>query len=669
TPAPSQVFLDGQPMVKATSSTTTTSGSWFYDTPTATLYVDTGGTNPATGHTVSAGARSFGILLRQVSDVNISGFAVRQTNLSGVYFDTVQRVSLDTIDTAQSGAQGVTADNSAHVTLSGIQASTNQSIGVRLFNTTDSSVQASITHDNNYHGVSVQGGARDTVTGVTTYRNKRLSTRIAAGIDVSLSAQQTVVDGNLSYSNDDSGIESYTGATGTLVRRNVVYDNGDHGIDDFQAPGSQVIGNTVVGNATAGVNFEGGSSGALTRDNVTMDNAVGSTRTIGEIRVDETSSQGTSLDRDLVFQTNGGPLFEWASQPYTTLSAYQAASGQEPTGKAANPRFANLAGRDLHLTSVSPAIDAADTSPAGWSAIDKDGTSPVDDPAVANTGTGSVTYADLGGYEYIGPVATATVTPPSGFAPVDVTVDGTASVGLSAQLASYLIACGNGTTIAQATGTCSYTTAGTYTPTLTVTDTAGRTDTWTSAPVVVKPNGAPTARLTATPAQAYVPQTVVLDASKSSDADGRPLVSYTFDCGNGQTSGALTTSKTNCTYTTAGTYTAAVTVRDTGGLTSRATTKVTILADQPPTAVLNLNKSVIRTKQSVVADASKSTDVDKTPIATYTFDCGPGAPKPPQTSPSTSCSYTTIGFYTITVTVTDTLGQSSTASKTVVVMV
>ncbi|GAA2805929.1 right-handed parallel beta-helix repeat-containing protein [Kribbella solani] len=665
---PTQVFLDGQPLAQASSSTTTTSGTWFYDTAGATLYVDVGGANPATGHTVSAGARSFGILLRQVTDVNVSGFAVRQTNLSGVYFDTVQRVSLGTIDTAQSGAQGVTVDNSANVALSGIQASANQSIGVRFFNSTDSSLQASVAHDNNFHGVSVQGGARVTVSGNTAYKNKRLSARIAAGIDVSSSSQQSVVTGNLSYANDDSGIEAYTGATGTVIRRNVSYDNGDHGIDDFQAPGSQVIGNTVVGNATAGINFEGGSTGALARDNVTMDNAVGSTRTVGEIRVDQPSTTGTTLDRDLVFQTSGGPLFEWAAVRYSTLASFQTASSQEATGRSANPRFANLTARDLHLTSASPAIDTADTTPAAWIATDQDGNAPVDDPAATNAGTGSVSFADLGAYEYVGPVARATVSPTSGFAPVAVTVDGSTSAGLGASIATYSIACGNGTTIAQATGTCTYSTAGTYAPTLTVTDTAGLSDTWTSAPIVVKPNGVPTARLTATPNQAYVPQTVALDASASSDADGRPLAGYAFDCGNGQTTGVLTTSKSTCTYTTAGTYTTAVTVTDTGGLTSKATAQVKILADQPPTAVLNVNKSSIRLKQAVQADASKSTDVDKTPIATYTFSCGSGPAQPPQTSASTSCTYTAIGLYTVRVTVTDTIGQSASATKTVLVL-
>ncbi|TDX08453.1 right-handed parallel beta-helix repeat-containing protein [Kribbella sp. VKM Ac-2566] len=665
TPVPSQVFLDGQSLPKATSSTTTSANSWYYDTPTATLYVDTGGANPASGHTVAAGARSFGLLLRQVTDVNVTGLTVRQTNLSGVYFDRVQRVSLGTIDTGQAGAQGVTVDGSDHVALSGIQASANLSIGVRFAGSTDSEVRASATHDNNFHGVSVQGGARVTVAGVTSYRNKRLASRIATGIDVSLSSRQTVVEQNLVYGNDDSGIEAYTGATGTIIRRNIAYDNGDHGIDDFSAPGSIVVGNTVVGNATAGINFEGGSSGATSRNNVTTDNAVGSTRTIGEIRVDESSAAGTTLDRDLVHKSNGGPLFEWASQPYTTLAAYQTASGQEPSGKAADPRFAGLTARDLHLTGASPAIDAADTATTGSTDRDRDGVLPVDDPAVANTGVGPTAYADLGAYEYVGPVARATASPAGGFAPMDVRVDGSTSVGLGAPITSYLIACGNGTTIAQASGTCSYPSAGSFTPTLTVTDTAGLSDTWTNAPIVVQPNGVPTARLTATPVQAYVPQQVVLDASTSSDADGRPLVSYVFDCGNGQAAGALTTAKATCNYQSAGTFTAAVTVTDTGGLTSRTTAQVSILADVPPTAVLTLNRSSIKVKQAVQVDASKSTDPDKTPIVTYTFDCGSGAVKPPQAGPTTTCSYTATGTYVVRVTVADTIGSSASASKTV----
>ena len=614
TPVPAQVFLDGQPLAKAASATTTTSGSWFYDTPTATLYVDTGGTNPAAGHTISAGARSFGILLRQVTDVSVTGFTVRQTNLTGVYLDRVQRTALSTLDVAQSGAQGVTVDASSNVTADGIQAATNVSIGVRFFSSTDSALRSSITHDNNFHGVSVQGSTRVTVAGVTTYANKRLGARVATGIDVSSASQQVLVENNLAYGNDDSGIEAYTGSTGTTIRRNVVYDNNDHGIDNSNAPGSIVIANTVVRNATAGINFEGGSSGAVSRDNVTMDNAVGSTRTIGEIRVDESSSAGTTLNRDLVFQTSGGPLFEWASQPYTTLAAFQTVSAQEAAGKAANPRFKDLTARNLHLTSTSPAIDTADTATAGWTSPDKDGKAPSDHPAVANTGVGPVTFADLGAYEFAGPAAFATVTPTGGFVPLNVTVDASASAGLGAPITSYRIVCGNGTVLTQSSGVCGYTAAGTFTPTVTVTDSAGDTDTWTSAPIVVKLNAAPRARLTVTPSQAYRPQQVVLNASASSDADG-PLASYSYDCGNGQTTGPLTTPTKTCDYPNAGTFTASVTVTDTGGLTSKATAQVKILADVAPAAALKLSKSNIKRGQSITADASGSTSVDKSPIA------------------------------------------------------
>ncbi|TDU83939.1 parallel beta-helix repeat protein [Kribbella voronezhensis] len=667
--APGQVFLDGQALPKATSATTTTTNSWYYDTATTSLYVDTGGTNPAAGHTVAAGARSFGILLRQVSDIAVSGFALRQQNFNAVDLDRTQRITLGNLDIAQAGAPGITVDASSNASLTGIQSAFNLSIGVRFFNSTDSELRNSITHENQHHGVSVQGSTRVTVAGVTSYGNKRLSARLATGIDVSSSSAQTLVEANLAYGNDDSGIETYSGSTGTTVRRNVVYDNGDHGIDTSFAPATTVLSNTVVRNATAGINFEGGSTNSVSRNNVAMDNAVGSTRTIGDIRVDEASSPGTTLDRDLVFQTSAtGNLFEWASKGYTTIAAYRTASGQEAAGAAADPRFVNLTSRDLHLTSRSPAIDAADTAVTGWTATNRDGTAPVDHPAIPNTGVGPILFADRGAFEYVGPSASATVTPATGFAPVDVTVDGSASTALGAPITAYRIVCGNGTVLTTASGVCQYVAAGTFTPTLTVTDSSGLSDTWTSAPIVVKPNGLPTARITATPSQAYRPQAVVLNASASSDADGRPLVSYTFDCGNGQTSAALTTSSYTCSYPNAGSFTARVTVRDTAGVTSTATTPVKILADVAPTADLKLNKTSIKLKQSVTADASGSTSVDKSPIATYQFSCGNGSVQPVQTTPTTTCTYSSIGLFVVKVTVTDTVGLSSSATKTVLVL-
>jgi hypothetical protein len=288
---------------------------------------------------------------------------------------------------------------------------------------------------------------------------------------------------------------------------------------------------------------------------------------------------------------------------------------------------------------------------------------------VANTGVGPILFADLGAFEFTGPVARATATPASAlFAPVDVTVDGSTSVALGAPITAYQIVCGNGTVLTTSSGSCRYVAAGTFTPTVTVTDASGLSDTWTGTPLVVKPNGLPTARMTATPTQAYRPQQVVLDSSASSDADGRPLAGYTFDCGNGQTSGALTTSSFTCSYPNAGTFTSRVTVADTAGATSTATAQVKVLADVAPAANLKLNKSSIRTKQSITADASGSTSVDKSPIATYLFNCGSGPAKPIQTTPTSTCTYTSMGLFTVRVTVTDTVGLSSSTTKTVLVL-
>jgi hypothetical protein len=336
----------------------------------------------------------------------------------------------------------------------------------------------------------------------------------------------------------------------------------------------------------------------------------------------------------------------------------------ETAGLAANPQFANLATRDLRLTGRSPAIDAADTALQAWQAVDRVGATPIDDPAVADTGLGPVTFADLGALEYVGPAARATITPTSGVAPLDVTVDASATTALGAPITTYGVQCGNGTTVTQQVSHCLYSGAGTFTITLTVTDAAGLRDSLTQA-ITVSTDSAPTVTLTATPAQQYVPQVVTLDASGSTDTDATPIASYSFNCGNGQTTGPQPGATTSCNYTTAGNFSASVTVKDTAGLATTKKVTVRILADAAPSPNLQLSSAKIQRGQSITADASGSTDVDKTPIATYRFDCGNGTVTGQQTSATTVCTYPSIGTFTVQVWVTDTLGQVASTTKKV----
>ena len=120
---------------------------------------------------------------------------------------------------------------------------------------------------------------------------------------------------------------------------------------------------------------------------------------------------------------------------------------------------------------------------------------------------------------------------------------------------------------------------GTYTVTLTATDTGGLTSAPASATITVTAtDNAPVARLTVT--QLSSPAlTVNADGSASTDADATPIASYRFTFGDGSAAVTTTapTASAQHTYAAAGTYTVTLTATDTGGLTSApATATITV---------------------------------------------------------------------------------------------
>jgi hypothetical protein len=113
-----------------------------------------------------------------------------------------------------------------------------------------------------------------------------------------------------------------------------------------------------------------------------------------------------------------------------------------------------------------------------------------------------------------------------------------------------------------------------------------------------------------------------------------------------------------CTYPTAGTYVITGTVTNASGTSASSTTKVKALADVSPTVHLSPIPSSVSRNIPVQVDASGSTDADKTPIASYTFDCGNGVGYGPGTASSATCRYAASGQYTISVRVADALGTA-----------
>ncbi|MDO8186555.1 PKD domain-containing protein [Conexibacter sp. JD483] len=100
--------------------------------------------------------------------------------------------------------------------------------------------------------------------------------------------------------------------------------------------------------------------------------------------------------------------------------------------------------------------------------------------------------------------------------------------------------------------------------------------------IVVQSTARPTAAL-AQPAAIAAGETVALDASGSSAAFGRQLANYHWTYGDGSAADDTATARASHRYTTAGTYTVTLRVRDDGGQTSDAVTRqVTVAAARAP---------------------------------------------------------------------------------------
>lgn len=304
---------------------------------------------------VGSGVRSYGFLVRDAHDVTVQGFTIRGQAAAGILLDSSTRSVVRDVRVTGSAAYGINDQDGTRDRIIRAHVSHSASIGIRLLRTSSSSVTSSVSRRNGFHGISVQGGSGARVAGNSTSHNLTPGVRRATGIDISSGSTGAVVQRNVTHDNDDSGIEIFTGSTGAVVRRNVTYDNGDHGIDISGSTRADVVSNTSVGNSAAGLNVEGGSSGARVRDNISVNDAVGTTRSKGDIRVDAASVSGTSIDHDLVFQTNGTtPLFEWDGVVYRRLTRLRTATNQERHGHAAGPRFVSLRSRKLELRRASP---------------------------------------------------------------------------------------------------------------------------------------------------------------------------------------------------------------------------------------------------------------------------------------------------------------------------
>lgn len=196
--------------------------------------------------------------------------------------------------------------------------------------------------------------------------------------------------------------------------------------------------------------------------------------------------------------------------------------------------------------------------------------------------------------------------------------------------------------------------------------------------VLPAPHHPPSAALNVSPLSGFAPLSVTADASKSTDTDAIPIVSYRFDFGDGTIIDPQPGATANHMYRTAGSYTVTVTAADRAGLSSAASVLVRVSPPPtptprpsppsgPPAAAASIGPLSGTAPLAVTVDASDSRDYQGNPVVSYTFNFGDGTVVGPQPSPKASHTYTTPGKYTLTVTVTDAAGRFQWKSAVVVV--
>lgn len=248
--------------------------------------------------------------------------------------------------------------------------------------------------------------------------------------------------------------------------------------------------------------------------------------------------------------------------------------------------------------------------------------------------------------------------PYNGTAGIALALNGSGSSDPDGSIVSYDWNFGDGSTGSGATPTHTYTGAGTFTVALTVTDDAGATDTATTSATIGMGNQPPVADASG-PYSGMVGMAVSFSGSGSRDPDGS-IVSYAWDFGDGSTGSGQNPSHT---YSSAGMYNVTLTVTDDAGATDSAASTADITlqpVNQPPVADAGGPYSGTA-GVAVSFNGSASSDPDGS-VAAYDWNFGDGMTGSGATP---AHAYSANGNYTVTLTVTDDAGATTSATTTV----
>jgi hypothetical protein len=270
------------------------------------------------------------------------------------------------------------------------------------------------------------------------------------------------------------------GSSGDTITTNYV-SGWSSGIVVNGAANTIVTSNTVYQDCNQGIVLSGASTGATIENNIVdsiedrSSNSSCPTTTSPEagIEVDSAAVSGTTLDYNIDYQTYPSATpYIWAGVKYSSAAALHSATTQAAHDLNADPGSVVLP----NLQEGSNAINSANSNAPGELSTDLYGNARTNDPNDPDTGAGTYTYYDRGADQYEDPLAPdVTFNAYMGTAPATFTA--TESIGAPgwANPTQWSIDFGDGSapTITASPAIDlrhTYTTPGTYSVTVTVTD-------------------------------------------------------------------------------------------------------------------------------------------------------------------------------------------------------
>ena len=169
---------------------------------------------------------------------------------------------------------------------------------------------------------------------------------------------------------------------------------------------------------------------------------------------------------------------------------------------------------------------------------------------------------------------------------------------------------------------------------------------------------------TFTPSAPTDHQNVLFDASTSTAPSNNPIVTYSWNFGDGQTASGRTPSHS---FNNPGTYVVTLTIGDQYNRTASTSQTIDVAGGTAPSASFLTSPSAPRVGENVNFNASASRPATGRTIRSYDWDFGDGTQKT-TTTPITAHDYQTAGTYAVTLVVTDDVGRAAVANGTVTIV-